>query len=647
MAEQQGSDKRNNQIGGVTIGNVYGGIRNAIIAGRDVIFPGSGEEQRALRNRRNMLNLVWNTWIEGVLMQSLHNEMLIELGKETRPDAVARPWDMLHQMPDREPKPVASGTTMLDLFDQTNGALFIYGKPGSGKTTMLLELCRLLIIKARDDPSAPIPIIFNLSSWKPIRRKKPDEAFADWLVNELRDLYFIPNKVGRSWVEYDELLLLLDGLDEVSMENRETCVEAINHFRKEHNIPLTICSRIQEYEALTIKLNLRGAVLIQPLTNQQVSEYIRSAGTDFAKVLKVVQQDPELQEFTRTPLILSVLLLAYHNMTEADLRALQGAGDYRKHVFNTYIAKMFNRRAVNQDYPPDQIQFWLSWLAQEMVNRGITLLTIEDIQPNWLPFSKSIRRLFFGMFYGLIFGLIGGPIFGLIGGLIGWLIGGQIEIKPIDKFVWSWKNARGLGLIFGIIGGVIGGLLGGLFVMLIGALPRLGGVSWSDVLIGGVIGGLSLGTIGGLSFGIMGGLSGHTLEDRSHPGEGITASLKNFFVGFLFYGLILGLIFGLIYGLIVAISYQSLSFGLLKGLRFALIVQMVVGLKFGGNFLIAHFITRWLLTNSGNIPWKLNDFLEYCTERIFLRRVGGGYIFIHRMLMEHFAEMDVSTLEKD
>jgi hypothetical protein len=27
--------------------------------------------------------------------------------------------------------------------------------------------------------------------------------------------------------------------------------------------------------------------------------------------------------------------------------------------------------------------------------------------------------------------------------------------------------------------------------------------------------------------------------------------------------------------------------------------------------------------------------------RIFLRRVGGGYIFVHRLLMEHFAKMYV------
>jgi hypothetical protein len=31
------------------------------------------------------------------------------------------------------------------------------------------------------------------------------------------------------------------------------------------------------------------------------------------------------------------------------------------------------------------------------------------------------------------------------------------------------------------------------------------------------------------------------------------------------------------------------------------------------------------------------DFLDYAAERLFLRRVGVGYIFIHRLLQEYFA----------
>jgi hypothetical protein len=37
------------------------------------------------------------------------------------------------------------------------------------------------------------------------------------------------------------------------------------------------------------------------------------------------------------------------------------------------------------------------------------------------------------------------------------------------------------------------------------------------------------------------------------------------------------------------------------------------------------------------MPWRYERFLEYCSKLVFIRRVGGGYIFIHRMLLEHFA----------
>ena len=38
-------------------------------------------------------------------------------------------------------------------------------------------------------------------------------------------------------------------------------------------------------------------------------------------------------------------------------------------------------------------------------------------------------------------------------------------------------------------------------------------------------------------------------------------------------------------------------------------------------------------------PWRYVTFLDYATERIFLRKVGGGYIYIHRLLQDYFAEL--------
>ena len=38
-------------------------------------------------------------------------------------------------------------------------------------------------------------------------------------------------------------------------------------------------------------------------------------------------------------------------------------------------------------------------------------------------------------------------------------------------------------------------------------------------------------------------------------------------------------------------------------------------------------------------PCNYDRFLNYAAERIFLRKVGGGYIFIHHLLLEHFARL--------
>jgi hypothetical protein len=34
------------------------------------------------------------------------------------------------------------------------------------------------------------------------------------------------------------------------------------------------------------------------------------------------------------------------------------------------------------------------------------------------------------------------------------------------------------------------------------------------------------------------------------------------------------------------------------------------------------------------------------SRRVFLRKVGGGYIFVHRLLMEHFASLSAEPPEQ-
>ncbi|HEX2516457.1 MAG TPA: hypothetical protein VH257_17250, partial [Chloroflexota bacterium] len=46
---------------------------------------------------------------------------------------------------------------------------------------------------------------------------------------------------------------------------------------------------------------------------------------------------------------------------------------------------------------------------------------------------------------------------------------------------------------------------------------------------------------------------------------------------------------------------------------------------------------RVVLWRTGALPLDCVPFLDYGVKRVLLRRVGGGYMFVHRLLQEHFA----------
>jgi len=47
-----------------------------------------------------------------------------------------------------------------------------------------------------------------------------------------------------------------------------------------------------------------------------------------------------------------------------------------------------------------------------------------------------------------------------------------------------------------------------------------------------------------------------------------------------------------------------------------------------------------MLRLNGSAPLNYARFLDCAAERIFLRKVGGGYIFVHRLLLEYFASLE-------
>ena len=499
---------------------------------------------------------------------------------------------------------------------------------------------------------------------------------------------------------------LLDGLDEVALAQRQACVEAINQFQLQNWLnPLVVCSRTADYEALGDRLQLQGAVVVQSMQPTQVDAYFDCLGNQVAKT--ALAQNPSLQELVNTPLMASIMAIAYEQIP---VQSLDSLDQWRNHLFDSYIQRMLIHRGQDQRYAPEQVTAWLQWLANHLVQRSQTAFFIEQLQPNWLLSIDqrlfSISEIFaVGLLYGLAGGLGAGVQSGLAtgwaDGIIPWLqsglrgmlyglgigvlsgivvtmaIGGVTLLTDRKPIVTAAEQPRSIwyGVRYGVAAAAQGIAIGLVFEPKLGicfALPtfvaaaigawrnyrpgqitlaELWGWSWSNMKLG-ILPGLMLsamfgfgnwlnygsvaGWIVGLSVGVISlvnfGLTGAEIETKTVPNQGIHNSARN--------AMTISLAFGVPFGLAHAIGYGlSLDWagGIGYGITAGALGCTAYWVKCGGLACIQHSIVRYLLFRSGVIPWNYGQFLDHAADRILLRKVGGGYIFIHRLLLEHFA----------
>ena len=350
-----------------------------------------------------MLEKVRLTWIKGLLEPLLTINPSVELGLASRPDVVERPFNILVQRPAEIAQPIRSHTAIGDIFVEAGRAMLILGAPGAGKTTLLLQLASKLLGQAEQNEDYLIPVVFNLSSWA-----ERQLMLADWLVDELVKRYDVPRRLAKDWIGSELILPLLDGLDEVVPEQREYCVVAINTFIKRHGLlPIVICSRLADYESLTARLRLPSAILIQPLTCQQVKDHLQRAG-DLLRGLRIALiEDPALWDLLDTPLMLSIATQAYQECPASEIRIGGTVEDRRTQLFARYTHAMFERRTQVFAYTREQSLKWLSWLAAVMKRNNQTIFYLEWLQPDYLPRSGQRRIVTLGA--------------GVLGGLAFWL----------------------------------------------------------------------------------------------------------------------------------------------------------------------------------------------------------------------------------
>ncbi len=223
-------------------------------------------------------------------------------------------------------------------------------------------------------------------------------------------------------------------------------------------------------------------------------------------------------------------------------------------------------------------------------------------------------------------------------------------ISCADIVSWSWKRFFSA---FNIIDVFLNLFLGVIIGIIVGSNQLFQGNL--STVVTSALGSAMLITISiRLVTAIFQGLASNKLSDhyRRVPNEGMKRSVFHGSVSFAL-GLVIFAGVALIISILSLLSISgpaalanlsslqsSLSRGLMNALLLAPAGGLLLALTFGWLASWQHAILRLILRITHVLPLKLSPFLNDATKSVLLRRVGGGYLFVHRTLLEYFASHD-------
>ena len=652
------------------------------------------------RTRQAMLKNVRKFWIEGVLETSLQNIEQLDLGLSSDHQSVNHPWKQLLNISQDDRNEHLSSQQIMNYFENLNGKMLVMGDPGAGKTTLLLSLTEELLTRAELDPAYPIPVVLNLASWSQNRAKLEDWLEAELHLKYQVPNRIAREWIQGDHLTL--MLDGLDEVDKASRNDCIQVINSFREGHG--FVDIVVCCRTDEYQELLDKAMLNGAIRINPLSDTQIKDYLTTLGEIGERTQRLIDIDPTFHELSRTPLTLRILVQTYRNVPTGYIEKQASPIDQRRQLFNLYCQEMIKRRVTELPYTAAEIRKYLHWLAKQMQSHNLSIFQIEDIQPSWLDDADqtTYTQLLIGThllsqasFWGLPRLLQTNEIVGMsnLAKTVIWFISGGTWGLAIGSGTWiKWfipllsglvfalgialdsSPERGLGVLATLPISIViySGLL---YVAHI--LMKRNGFSHQHIqtvellsfsrhqirpltaIIGGLAGiattlvnssayngipatqselltGMLLGAIGGgLSAIFISGLRSTPLATAVQPNQGMRHSLRN--------ALQLGLIFAFIFFITIFVAtapVSTVSFGIMQGLISAFSFGLNGFIIFGGYAVIQHVIVRSLLVRRGYTEANLAQFLDTTASLLLMRKVGSGYIFIHRYLLEYFAEQD-------
>lgn len=404
--------------------------------------------------------------IEKYLEQEVPKEMWIKVEKEfnNRPES-------------RE---------IIDILGNDKTAM-ILGETGSGKTIAMYRLVRALIEEAQVSAKQPLPVLLDVSSWTFDVEQGKKQDFVNWFKIAFRKKYSGILNLAEKKLANNDLILLLDGLDQIESRRRRTFMEALlDHYKDIGLENVVIACRTDVYADLDPKPNMPKIIELSPLNanlspaayQQKLSVYItqlEKTEPSLKELRIAIENNENLSQAVNTPLTLRDMIDVYKTNPN---KALEVSKSENVHVVRRFLSEAYvegrleeieqeaKLKSESLTYDSTQSRDWLTWLAQE----SLPLFYIEDMQPGWLPANmRNWYRLLLTLLLSLIFGLptglavgfvvstkpdLSAPVAGIYAGVIFGLVLGLGVSFSYAFLPDGWPSVLGIGLT-GFIASII------------------------------------------------------------------------------------------------------------------------------------------------------------------------------------------------
>ncbi|MDJ0800442.1 MAG: HEAT repeat domain-containing protein [Calothrix sp. MO_167.B12] len=303
---------------------------------------------------------------------------------------------------------------LLDQSKSKGNKIVLLGVPGSGKTTLMNYLALKIAQRKLADLGLAhnninqnsIPVFIRIRELAQLKHLDILEYIQEYAAKNLQ-VTDLPNGCFKHWLEQGEVVILLDGLDEVAQENQQVkIVEHIASFLQEFDRnQVIITSRPAGYERGYFRLDGFPHYEIKAFDDPKIKLFIsqwydsrcddeRGAGWQKRNLQEAIERQDRIKLLARNPLLLTIIALInrvgaklprkrhklYASAVETLLIAWDDAkGDGKDKDLSYRLPPQYLK--PDNDFEPlmREIAFWIHSKVSTGDKEGGTLINQDDL----------------------------------------------------------------------------------------------------------------------------------------------------------------------------------------------------------------------------------------------------------------------------